>query len=185
MLACRNIDDELVASLLQDIGCDTLNTVESSSKHINTNDVFDKLADATEVYVAKKENGKSEEITMHSAFFAEKDPHEQRRERRYPARWIVNGRFGTGSKFTAETNDISVSGVLMFTSEFFKQDQRAYIQMHTYSHGKKKIIDAMVVFKHTSISKNLYRCGAEFLSISVPNKLFLEKYVNGFDPHKR
>jgi len=108
---------------------------------------------------------------------------DKRKHTRYPAKWMIKG-FRTETRvFTGVTSDLSVSGLSTYTSVQLKVGERVYLNLDSFVGGVKKIIDAVCVVKHVSISNNKYRCGVEFLKISPSNLTFLKKCINRIDPH--
>jgi hypothetical protein len=110
----------------------------------------------------------------------------KRVKERYPARWIARGVLGEKRvPFNAFLQDISIFGCLMYTSQLLSPGDKAYLQIEAYSFGKLRVIDAIVVFKHTSLSKNSFKGGVQFLKITDVSKQFIKEYVSGKDPHKK
>jgi c-di-GMP-binding flagellar brake protein YcgR len=107
----------------------------------------------------------------------------KRKERRFPAKWEVEGKSSSGFDFKGVTEDISISGLAMYTSKLLPKGTRAHIKMALFSFGKPKVIDAVIEVRHSSISSNLYRCGAQIIKITPQSEEFIKRYVAGKNPH--
>jgi hypothetical protein len=107
----------------------------------------------------------------------------KRKEPRHPARWSVEGFDSKSRKFKGLTEDISLSGVSMYTSRLIPSGSRLHIQMQTYVCGVNKDIDAIVEVKHSTIAKDRYKCGMQILKLTDGCKYFLERYTHGLNPH--
>jgi hypothetical protein len=109
----------------------------------------------------------------------------KRKESRYPAMWRTEGFDSSSRAFKGITEDISLSGVSMYTSRLIPQGSRLHIKMQTYVCGVYKDIDAIVEVKHSAIAKDRYKCGMQILKLTDGCKCFLERYINGLNPHKK
>lgn len=108
-----------------------------------------------------------------------------RRHDRHAAIWSIKGALLCKGQFQAISENISSSGLLLKTPYQIKPGTKAHLRVSTFVAGKSHIIDAIVVFRHVSLSGSNYRCGAEFIRLNNGSKEFIQRYINGKNPHEK
>lgn len=103
---------------------------------------------------------------------------EKRKSPRRICNWIAGVDFPKKS-LSVRVLNISESGALFLMPSLVKDKERAYIKIYAMINGNKKTIDAVVEFRHHTLSNNQFHCGAEFIKISDKNKIALRSYVRG------
>lgn len=103
---------------------------------------------------------------------------EKRKNPRRICNWIASVDFPKKS-LSVRVLNISESGALFLMPSLVKDKERAYVKIYAMINGNKKTIDAVVEFRHHTLSNNQFHCGAEFIKISDKNKIALRSYVRG------
>lgn len=109
----------------------------------------------------------------------------RRKHTRHPARWLAVATLADKTSVPCRLENISVSGALINSSVRVKAGQRAHLKMDSYVFGVRKMIDAVVEFKHVSLCDDQYRIGCEFIKVSEASKRFIALYVQKKNPHAR
>lgn len=107
----------------------------------------------------------------------------RRKHTRHPARWAAVATLADKTNFPCRLENISISGALLNSSVRVNPGQRAHLKMDSYVFGVKRVLDAVVEFKHVSLCDNTYRIGCEFVKVRPSTARFIALYVQKKNPH--